>query len=167
MPLPSEKTMRIVRAPRVVLYPYGQPLECEDRPSCAEYVWSLGGDSQRIYEAQDSNLDHFCRYIQHFEEAIASPDAPAIVVLTKANPLGLAVINARRKLERMLPALLTATWVLYVDPVYDPFFLDSARKCGTFVYQNQQSLQWIGPGGAIFLIAMPTVVDERRVAAQA
>jgi len=123
--------MSAARAPRIVLYPYGQPSAAEPRARCAEFVWGLGGDMQRMIDGPFSNLDRFSRYVRHFEDEINRPDAPAIVVLTRTNPLGLAVMNVRRKLEQTLPALRRATWVLIVDPAEDPFFVESARKLGT------------------------------------
>jgi len=144
-----------------VLYPYGQPVAPEQRACCDSFVWGLGGDYQRVIDAPTSNLDRFGAHVRRFQTALTVSDAPAIVVFTRANPLGLAVINARRKLELLLPALQNASWVLFVDPVCDPFFMDSVRKFGTLVDRPPDSIEWTTAAGASFLIAKPVRLIEQ------
>ncbi|MBI5531695.1 MAG: hypothetical protein HY898_03195 [Deltaproteobacteria bacterium] len=155
--------MSLARAPRIVLFPYGQPVAADHRNHCARFALELGGDMRRMIDGPATTLERFGAYVRHFEEAMSPPEAPAIVVLTKANPLGLAVISARRKLEQLIPALLRATWVLFVDPVYDPFFTETARSHGTFVLGTDRAMEWVGPGDATFLVAMASFTITERV----
>lgn len=123
---------------RVVLFPYGQPAERDKRDTCLSLVICAGGDLNRIHDGPwDSDPASaqaeagFLRYISRIQEVV-SGTRPPFVVLTRTNPLPLAVLAKRRRICAAIRNLNRAIWVLFVDPAKDPFFCSNASRLGEF-----------------------------------
>jgi hypothetical protein len=123
---------------RVVLFPNGQPAERDKRDACISLVICAGGDLDRIHDgpwhADPDGPDAeagFLRYISRIQEVV-NGTRPPLVVLTRTNPLPLAVLAKRRRICAALRNLNRAIWVLFVDPSRDPFFCSNASRLGEF-----------------------------------
>lgn len=123
---------------RIVLFPYGQPVDRDKRDACSALVIHSGGDIGRILDgpwdsdpASEAAETNFLRYVSRIQE-IVSGSRPPLVVLTRSNPLPLAVLAKRRRVCAAIRNLSRAIWVVFVDPVNDPFFCRNANKLGTF-----------------------------------
>jgi hypothetical protein len=143
--------MEARRKRRIVLFPYGQPARDDHRDRCSEIFLSLGGDVHRIIDGPFASLDRFVAYVRRIQVIHDGSEWP-IVMLTNANPLALMVINARRKLEHVMPALSGATWVLFIDSETDPFFTRTAQSMGAFEHDRSGVLHWKGPDDALFMV---------------
>lgn len=151
---------------RIVLYPYGQPRRARHREFCDELVVGLGGDVARMIDAPTVTLDRFVGYIGRI--AVLREGEESIVVFTRTNPIALAVVNARRRIERALPRLRESAWLLFVDVDDDPFFVESARKLGTFELGGRFPV-WVGPEATRWEIVSPNAerLEQAVVDAQA
>jgi len=123
---------------RIVLFPYGQPVDRDKRDACLALVLHAGGDLNRIHDgpwdsdpASEGAEKNFLRYISRIQE-IVNGSRPPLVVLTRTNPLPLAVLAKRRRLCGAIKNLNRAPWAIFVDSVLDPFFYRNASKLGTF-----------------------------------
>ncbi|MBI5536396.1 MAG: hypothetical protein HY898_26985 [Deltaproteobacteria bacterium] len=145
------------RKRRIVLFPYGQPATDRHRDRCAEIFLSLGGDIHRVIDGPFASLDRFVAYVRRIPVIHDGTECP-IVMLTNTNPLALMVVNARRKLERSVPGLERATWVLCIDKEADPFFAHIAASVGTFEKNRAGEIVWHGPEGTAYLVV---TVDGR------
>jgi hypothetical protein len=143
------------RKRRIVLFPYGQPANDRHRDRCSEIFLSLGGDVQRVIDGPFASLDRFVSHVQRIAVIHDGSECP-IVMLTNTNPLALMVVNARRKLERSVPSLVRATWVLFVDQKQDPFFAQTAKSVGHLDKDRAGGLVWNGPDDTTYLV---TTVD--------
>ncbi len=123
---------------RIVLFPYGQPVERDKRDACLALVIHADGDLGRILDgpwdsdpASEAAETNFLRYVSRIAE-IANGSRPPLVVLTRSNPLPLAVLAKRRRVCAAIKNLNRAIWTVFVDPVSDPFFCQNANKLGAF-----------------------------------
>ncbi len=127
---------------RLVMFPYGQPSNAAVRERCTRLLIDLGGDVRRLIDGPFSDLEQFIRYAGRLQ--LPHGDA-VIVVLTRANPLTLAVINARRRIEVGIAVLKDARWVLAIDPEHDPFFLQNAASLGSIRGNTSRGGTWSAP----------------------
>lgn len=139
-----------MRALRLVLMPYGPP-PAEHMEPCLDAVKRCGGDLNRIIDAPTRSLDEFARYVGKIR-AIACGGPPPLVVLTRTSPLALAVTGARRMLEKAVPALESAAWIVFYDRREDPFFEAEAEAVGILEPRSDRTLMWTSPHGQAFLI---------------
>jgi len=113
-------------------------------------VWRCGGDLNRVIDSPTRKLDDFARYVSRMK-ALALGIAP-LVVLTRTNPLALAVTGARRTLENFVPALRNAAWLVFYERREDPFFEAEADSIGILEPRSEYSAVWTSPTGQYFLI---------------
>lgn len=136
---------------RMVLFPYGQAQDARLRDACTSMFIRLGGDVSRVIDGPFPSIERFCDHVRRLR-AVTAGSEPPIVILTRTNPLGLAVLNARRRIESTIPALRVATWVVVVDTREDPFFDDNAHKLGNLEPQPDGGVKWSGPDHAEFTV---------------
>lgn len=116
---------------RIAIFPYGQPADKERSSKCTELLLSCGADLQRFMDGPWSSDEQFFRCLSFLTE-VAEGSHPPYMVLTRCNPLVLKVLAARRRLCKELPNLNRAMWVIFVDPVTEPFFFAEAQRLGQF-----------------------------------
>ena len=140
----------------LVLLPYGLPEIAAHREACSEILISCGGDVDRLIDQPADDLDRFGKYVARIP-ALREGGArePPIVMLTRTSPLPLTVVSARRTLERAVPTLARASWLLFVTNEDDPFFVDGAQRLGTLSCDLSQAPIWLGPDGMPFLVTTP------------
>lgn len=151
---------------RLVLFPHGQPDSLHHRSLCSEYVIRCGGDLARVIDAPSDAVDRFAAYVSRIR-GLREGAEQALVVMTRTNPLALTIIDGRKRLEAVVPALRRALWVIYVDPEQDPFFLSTAERYGTLGGALDAAPIWVGPGPARFLVLSSQVRDGDLVSARA
>jgi hypothetical protein len=139
-----------MRALRLVLMPYGPP-RSELMGPCLDAVRRCGGDLNRIIDAPAKSLASFARYVGRMKAIVVGGPSP-LVVLTRTNPLALAVTGARRMLESAVPALEGAAWIVFYDRKDDPFFEAEAEAVGILEPRSDRTLMWTSPYGQPFLI---------------
>lgn len=145
---------------RLTLFPQGQVLEPEHRDRCAEFALWCGGDLERFIDAPILSVDGFARYV---DRIAAIRRTQALVVLTKTNPLALMIVEPRRRLERLLPELRTARWMIYLDRKSDPFFLAMATRLGHLTSGINEAPIWVGPGDSPYLVLDSEMRDHEVV----
>jgi hypothetical protein len=150
---------------RLVLFPQGQVGGEYQRARCAELVLWCGGDVGRVIDTPVDSLDAFASFLQRIR-GVKDGSEQVMVVLTNTNPLALAVVDLRRRLEFRLPALRTARWLIFVDPQTDPFFESSALRLGHLTGPMEEAPIWIGPQDSPYVVLSPRV-RERRLVCQA
>jgi len=138
---------------RIVLFPYGQPVELSQRLVCEACLLCCGADTQRFLDGPWKNEDHLFRYVSRLSEAVQN-SAP-LVVLTRSNPLPIVVLAKRRRLCRVMPFLRKALWIIFVDAVAEPYFFRDAVDLGRFDLSVDE-----GSGQKNALVWMPD--EERR-----
>ncbi len=150
---------------RLVLYPQGAPPDRHLREHCAEVVVRCGGDVQRTIDAPAHSVDAFAKHLAR-TKAFRRREV-AIVVLTETNPVALKLVQARRTLEQLIEPLREASWLVYFNPLDDPFFMETASMLGDFDDADADVPIWTGPEKRRFLILCPAVDDpaiiERRM----
>lgn len=158
-------TLPIAFDRRLVLFPQGQVGEGYQRDRCDELVLWCGGDVGRLIDSPVDSLDAFATFLLRIR-GVKDGSEQVMVVLTNTNPLALAVVDLRRRLEVRLPALRTARWLIFVDPQTDPFFESSALRLGHLTGPMEEAPLWIGPQDSPYLVLSPRV-RERRFVCQA
>lgn len=147
---------------RLVLFPQGQPQSTRHRDRCLERVLWCGGDIDRIIDAPIATLDMFIGFASRIR-GLRDGNEQALVVLTKTNPLALAVVSLRRQLESRLPPLRSARWMIYLDTDADPFFGATAVRLGHLTAELSQAPIWMGPEGSPYLVMVATLEDREVV----
>jgi len=142
----------------MVLFPHGQTDSLRHRSLCSEYALRCGGDLARVIDAPSDTVDRFASYVSRIR-GLRDGSERALVIMTRTNPLALTVIEARKRLESMVPSLRRALWVIYVDPDVDPFFLSTVERHGTLGGPLEAAPIWVGPGPMRFLVVSPQVRD--------
>lgn len=138
-------------SPRLVLCPQGQPQPLRLREAWTRTLQRLGGDLGRILDAPSSTVDRFGQHVARLA-VLRSVREPPLVVLTQTNPVAIAVLGARRTLEATVPALAHASWILFLDTVEDPFFLETAARLGELDGTAEAVPIWTGPEQTRFLV---------------
>ena len=144
---------------RMILYPQGQPTQGALQERCLQYALWCGGDIARVVDSPVTSLDVYCRYVSRVRDLLEGKEQ-AIVILTRTNPLALAVVSLRRQLECRMPTLRTARWLIFLVPGEDPFFLQMATRLGHLSSGVQDAPVWTGPENSPYLVLTPSV--ERR-----
>lgn len=147
---------------RLLLFPHGQPKDAAARERCVELLLRAGGDLRRIIDGPRHPLAHFGRYVARVR-GLAQEPAPPLVVLTETVPLAGAVLETRRRLEAMAPALQRASWIVFLDPVQDPGFESAAGHLGSLDVELDDVPIFTSREGARFLVLSRTVGDPKRV----
>lgn len=152
---------------RIVLYPYGSPRSAAEREACAEQVVRCGGDAARVFDEDPGSLN---RFIERVRRIPAVSNAPgAMVVLTLTDPLALAVVATRRRLESAVPSLRAALWVVYVSDDKRQRLLSEMVDYGTLSGPLSGAPVWTSPANEHFLILSSDVRGDidlcRRAAA--
>ena len=124
---------------RLVLMPHGPPGP-ELKASCMDIIRRSGGDLRRIIDSPTTTPEIFAKHIARMK-ALSLGAAP-LVVLTRTSPLALALTGTRRTLEKFVPALKNAAWLVFYDRADDPFFEAEAREIGTLEPRTEYSALW-------------------------
>ncbi len=146
----------------MVLFPHGQPDSLRHRSLCSEYALRCGGDLARVIDAPSDTVDRFAAYVSRIR-GLRDGSERALAIMTRTNPLALTVIEARKRLESVVPSLRRALWVIYADPEADPFFLSTVERHGTLGGPLEAAPIWVGPGPMRFLVVSPQVRDAEVV----
>lgn len=150
--------IRPAPARRIVLYPYGAPAGASAREQCASQVVRCGGDAVRTFDDAPGSLN---RFIDRVRRIPAVNNAPAsIIVLTLTDPLALAVVATRRRIEGAIPALKGALWVVYVSDDKRQRLLSEMVDYGTLSGPLSGAPVWNSPSGESYLILSSEVRDE-------
>lgn len=114
-----------------------------------------GADAQRVIDGEGWSLERFAGHVARLKVLRGSYSSP-LVVLTRTNPLALAVLQTRRVLEDAVPELKRAPWLVYHDPAADPFFETAVAGLGS-VEDVDWSMApiWYAPHAQRFLILGP------------
>lgn len=144
-------------SPRVVICPHGLPRHVEARERCCNHLLHCDGDLQRVIEGRPGDL---ARFVEHLGRIRGLADGvPPLVLLTRTNPLGLAVLQTRRALEDAVPELADAAWLVFVDELEDPFFMEAASRMGSVVGGDGTAQLWFAPHHQRFLILGAREID--------
>lgn len=164
----------------IVLFPYGSLPGLDRREECLSLIVSAGGDVQRVFDGpwgrepgSEESEQKFLKCVSRLNEVV-SGSAPPYLVLTRVYPLPLAVLAKRRRFCGLFPNLKKGLWILYVDPVNEPFFFNDAKTLGSFdLDPNPSSKQhplvaWYpseelqSSRGEMYAVMTPgTIVDKR------
>jgi len=115
---------------RIVLFPLGPSNDPEARVVCEGLLLHCGADVHRFVDSPSASFEAFVKFVRRLDSAV-NGNTPAIIVLTRTNPVALQVINTRRRLCRLFPAFREALWVIFVDVRHEPFFEREAGQLGS------------------------------------
>ena len=152
---------KMVQKQRLVLMPHGPPVSEDDNLYMQLILW-CGGDVGRVVDRPAGDVDRFIRYAERIRGVYDGTER-ALVMLTRTNPLALTVLDTRRRIERRLPALANARWVIYADLTVDPFFSQMAVRLGHLTDELNAAPHWIGPGNMRFLVLTEMTHDRALV----
>jgi hypothetical protein len=138
---------------RLVLSPQGPPLQPNVESGCMDVILRCGGDLQRIIDSPTPTLEIFANHLRRLRALDA--DDPPLVILHQTNPVVIAIIGTRRELQRRVPRLHGAAWIILHDREADPFFEQEALDLGSFDDPTLDAPIWSSPGGLHFLVARP------------
>lgn len=147
---------------RLVLFPQGQPEVKEHRDRCAEFAFWCGGDVGRFIDAPIQSIDAFAEYLRRIRGVRGEQ---TLVVLTCTNPLALAVVTLRRRLENHFPELRAARWMIYLDCERDPFFEAMALRSGHLTGELAEAPIWVGPQDSPYVVMWSEIRNRRVVEA--
>lgn len=118
-------------------------------------VLRAGADTRRIIEGDGWPLERFAAHVARLH-ALRGVAAGPLVVLTRTNPIALAVLQTRRVLEDAVPELERAPWIVFHDPGEDPFFETAVSGLGTLEDVDWSMAPiWYAPHAQRFLILGP------------
>lgn len=120
---------------------------------------ALSADLSRVVDAPSHSVDAFIKHAARLRYLERGPTA--IVAFIRTNPLGL-VLDARMRLERHVPRLKRALWLLAVSDETDPFFYESASKLGSLDDSIRSVPIWTSGDGRRFVV-VPRNPDADRV----
>lgn len=118
---------------------------------CTDLLLRCGADLQRITEGRDWTVERFTNHIRRMPAVAGNGIAP-LVLLTRTNPLALAVLQTRRVLEEAVPGLARASWIIFHDEQDDPFFVGAASELGSFDVAYEHGPIWTTSSEQRFLI---------------
>ena len=144
---------------RVVFSPYGPPQHSETAERYSGALLQCGADLQRVFDDPRGSIAAFARHVSGIR-ALASRELSALVVLTRCVPVLETVVAARRLLETKLPALETAPWVIYCDPLREPSSFTALSRGGALDDDLEHAPIWKGPDGLRYLVLSPLVTFE-------
>lgn len=129
-------------------------------------VLRAGADTRRLIEGDGWPLERFAAHVARLQ-ALRGVAAGPLVVLTRTNPIALAVLQTRRVLEEAVPELERAVWIVFHDPALDPFFETAVAGLGS-VEDVAWSMApiWYAPHGQRFLIFGPHEQQKHIAAAR-
>ncbi len=151
--------------PRIIICPHGLPCRLEAREHCSRLVLRCGGDLERVIEGVSGALERFLTHVSRIR-AVAADGPRPLVLLTRTNPLGLAILQTRRAMEDAVPALADADWTIFVDECDDPFFMEAAGRLGTMVGDAASAPLWFAPHHQRFLVLGARALDSTELAAR-
>jgi hypothetical protein len=140
----------------VVLAPQGLPLAMDCRERCLDLIRRAGGDLTRLYET--TNHENVGRLAPALSRVMGR-QCEALVVLTKTCPLPLTVLRERRTISSVCPDLRVAAWIIYADPVADPYFFEAARSSGTFDRAPQEAPIWRSKADGLDYLVLTPLTD--------
>lgn len=146
----------------MVLYPYGLPPRAEHAELCSRFIVEAGGDISRVIDGPFPSIERFIALAERLP-VLKSETQRAIVVLTRTNPVAITVVAARRRIQASVPALARAVWVLFVDPVEDPFCFDTLRNLGTLDAEEVEVPIWRDPDGHEYVVLSSEFESTTRV----
>jgi len=150
---------------RIVLYPYGAPADPEAREQCASQVVRSGGDASRTFDDAFGSLNRFIERVRRIPAVCNAPGS--IVVLTLTDPLALAIVATRRRIEGAVPALKAALWVVYVSDDKRQRLLSEMVDYGMLSGPMSSAPIWTSPEGECFLVLSSEVREELDLARRA
>jgi hypothetical protein len=152
-------------ARRIVLYPYGPPTDPLAREICAAQLVRSGGDPDRTFDDAPGSLNRFVERVQRIPAVCNAPGS--IIVITQTDPLALAVVATRRRIEGAVAALKGALWVVYASDNQLRRLLSEMVDYGTLTGPLSIGPIWATPAGESFLILSSQVRDEIDLARRA
>jgi hypothetical protein len=159
----------IVASParRIVLYPYGTPRDPQLASMCASQVVRCGGDPARTFDAPPANLNRFLEHVRRIPALSQGPGS--MLVLTVTDPMALAVVATRRRIEAAIPMLAFSLWAVFVSPEFQDRLLCEVEGYGFLSGPLNTAPTWRSPGDKMFLVLSREVGEEvnlqRRAAA--
>ena len=140
---------------RIVLFPFGHVSDPGARELCDGILLRCGADLGRIFDSPMVNVERYVKFIGRIDD-VRNGSNPPIIVFTKGTPLPLNVIYTRRKLVQCFPGLQRSLWIIFVDPIADPFFENEARTIGDLDDELDKSPIWKeGIMGERYLVLTP------------
>jgi hypothetical protein len=97
-----------------------------------------------------SQFADFVATIRDVRDALA----PSLVLLTRLTPIK-GLVELRTALEARVPALASAPWVLYADPLVEPDCIDGLRATGQLVGTLWDAPRWTDEDGGHYLVLSP------------
>lgn len=137
-----------------VLFPQGQPSRPSDRELCADLLLAAGADVSRFIDGPIGDLDRYLAYIARVADFCSGPSSP-MIVLTQASPLPGAAVNVRRRMERVVPALRFALWLIYLRP--ETASAATGASLGWLMGELHTAPIWAGPRRERFLVMSPLI----------
>ncbi|MBE7480972.1 MAG: hypothetical protein HS104_13445 [Polyangiaceae bacterium] len=140
---------------RLTLCPQGLPAAPAAREACMAVLLRAGADAQRVIDGEGWSIERFAAHVARLKVLRGQYSSP-LVVLTRTNPLALAVLQTRRVLEDAVPELERAPWLVYHDPAVDPFFESAVAGLGSVEDVDWPLAPiWYAPHAQRFLILGP------------
>ncbi|MCC6213797.1 MAG: hypothetical protein IT376_02940 [Polyangiaceae bacterium] len=147
-----------------MILPQGLPADPAVREACLALLLRAGGDLQRLVEGGEPASERGARQLARLP-GVGGPGVPPLVLLSRCNPVGIAVVQTRAALQASVPALGRAAWLLFVHD--DPFFADAARRLGTLDRPLGELPIWTCGAGTFLVLepaSDPLMVSARLVA---
>lgn len=122
-----------------------------------------GADAQRVFDGERWPLERFASLVSRIYALRAATIAP-LVLLTRTNPVALTIVQTRRVLEEAIPRLSSAIWIIFFDPLTDPFFLANSLDSEDVGAALGDAPIWTSPRAGTFLILSDQISQRELVA---
>lgn len=139
---------------RLVLMPQGLPPRIDMHEACVKLLLASGADIHRIFDSPIETVDRFASHLARAKVPLSSRPEP-LVVLTKTSPIALAIFLNRKVLEKALPSLRRAAWLIFHDPNEDPFFGREVLSMGMLDTSLVDAPIWTTRGAGEYLVLTP------------
>lgn len=115
---------------RIVLFPHGPAQTPKAQQILTGLLIACGTDHARFIDARfpathtETGPERYMRYIGR-SHLNSSDLSQAMIVLTKTNPLVMAIMQTRRQMIKSFPVLRTGLWIIFADHEENPFLLSN------------------------------------------
>ena len=150
---------------RPILAPHGLPLNEEHRELCLEQLFHVGGDLSRVIDGPNHAVLAFVRHVQRlrlFRDGLVAP----IVLLSRVTPLDWHVVQVRRSMEKELPNLRGAAWIIFVEAEREEEFITLAANSGRLEGALERAPLFWDADGSVYLVLSARVKDQSTVVQQ-
>ena len=155
--------LRAVSSPRrarPIFFPQGPVPDSESAAACVEMMHRSGGDLQRLFDGPSTDVESFINHVSRLPVVKNGNERPFVVLTDTENPTA-TVSDVRGVIERAVPQLAAACWVIYVTAADRQRFISVAATAGSFDDELSPAPMWTTHDMRRYLVLSDEITDTQ------